>query len=88
MRASRRWLVMWRPNGCAALGCRFGDVDEDGWGHVVYCSVLGGWLVAIFDIRQCALGRLWLLGGRKSSMMVDGLGIWTIPADSLIEGGC
>ena len=26
--------------------------------HVVCRSVLGGWLGAIFDIRQCALGRL------------------------------
>lgn len=31
----------------------------DGW-HVVCRSVLGGWLGAIFDIRQCALGWLGL----------------------------
>ena len=40
---------------------------------------------AIFDIRQCVLGRLGLRAGRKSSRMVERLGICAIPADSLIE---
>ena len=44
------------------LGAGLLDGARMDGGHVVCRSVLGGWLGAIFDVRQCALGWLGLRG--------------------------